>query len=181
MARTDFKPLTYGENAIDETAVKDRLGALIERLDYEAGQPVLTVKRENWVEAARVLREDPALAYEHFTDITCADLSKKDDFEPERRFQLVAILYSVQHKRRVRLKAYIPEQDPRCASLTSVFRGANLTEREVFEMFGITFTGHPNLKRLLTPDYMKDFPLRKEYPVHGKGERDNFPRYEEIQ
>ncbi|MCK6439920.1 MAG: NADH-quinone oxidoreductase subunit C, partial [Planctomycetes bacterium] len=103
------------------------------------------------------------------------------DFDPDKRFMVVAVLYSIEHKRRIRLKTYVPEDDCRCPSLTGIFDGAHITEREAYDMFGIRFDGHPNLKRLLTPEYMKYHPLRKDYPVTGRGERDNFPQYEEIQ
>ena len=176
-----FKAYDYTENKLDENTVRARLGDALVAIQYESSQPVLVIKREKLADAAKILRDDPALAYNYFTDITAGDNSKRDDFEPEKRFQVIAILYSINHKRRVRLKVYVPEADPTCPSLTGVFEGANLTEREAYEMFGVRFTGHPNLKRLLTPEYMKDYPLRKEYPVTGKGERDNFPQYEEIQ
>lgn len=175
-----FSPLTYDENALDEQAVKSLLGQRLLRIDYDSAQPVLIIDPKHWRECAAILRDAPELAYDYFSDVTAADLSRLDDFEPEQRFQVICILYSTKHRRRIRMKAYLGEENPVIQSLQPVFKGADWTEREVYEMFGITFEGHPNLIRLLTPEYMKDFPLRKEYPMQGKGERDNFPRYEEI-
>ena len=180
MAQHEFKPLNYSENACDEAAVKAALGDWMLDLRYDAGQPVIVVDRAHWAETAKALRDAPKLRYAYFTDITAADLSERPDYDPDRRFQVVLILYSLETRRRIRVKCFAPESNPACPTLTGVFEGANLTEREAFEMFGITFTGHPNLKRLLTPDYMKHFPLRKDYPVTGRGERDNFPQYEEL-
>ena len=181
MAKPDFTPITHKEDEINENLLRLRLGDKIARIVHDSGQPVLDVARENLVEVARTLRDEPELSYNYFTDITAADLYQRPDFEPERRFQVMVTLYSLTHKRRIRLRVFVPESDPKCPSLTAIFSGANITEREAHEMFGITFEGHPNLIRLLTPEYMKDYPLRKEYPVTGKGERDNFPQYEEIQ
>jgi NADH-quinone oxidoreductase subunit C len=181
MTKTTFTALAYTENDIDEALLKRKLGRALISLKRDSGQVVLEVSRDNWMDAAQTLRDDPELKFTHFTDITAADLAERPDFEPERRFQVIAIVYSPTFRKRVRMKVFIPENDPWCHSLHPVFKGADFTEREVFEMFGIRFRGHPNLKRLLTPEYMKDFPLRKDYPVTGKGERDNFPRYEEIQ
>lgn len=181
MAKRDFSALDYAENAVDETLLKQKLGRMVVRFSLDSKQPVITVDRKDLAAAAKILRDDPALAFDMFTDLTAADLSERPEFEPERRFQVILILYSTVHRRRIRLKAYIPEADPVCPSVYGVYHGATFTEREAYEMFGIRFTGHPNLIRLLTPDYMKDYPLRKDYPVTGKGERDNFPRYEEVQ
>lgn len=179
MARK-FDALSYDENAIDETLVKERLGDRLAILSFDSKQPVLTIKAEDWRDAVQIMRDDEGLKYDYFTDITCADLSRRPDYEPERRFQVVCILFSTKTRRRVRLKTFVSELEPTLDSLHPVFKGALWTEREVYEMFGITFNDHPELKRLLTPEYMEHYPLRKEYPMQGKGERDNFPRYEEI-
>jgi len=74
----------------------------------------------------------------------------------------------------------VPEQDPTCPSAAPIYKGAAWVEREVYDMFGIVFTGHPDLRRVLTPDYYEYHPLRKDYPLTGKGERDNFVRAEEL-
>lgn len=181
MTKRSFTALSYAENGCDEGLLRQKLGSRLLALEYDAGQPVLRVTRESLLDVIRTLKEDPALAFDYFTDLTAADLSRRTDFEPERRFQVVIVLYSLSHKRRIRVKVSVPEADPRCPSIYGYFKGASFTEREAYEMFGIKFEGHPNLIRLLTPEYMKSFPLRKEYPMTGKGERDNFPRYEEIQ
>ncbi len=177
----NFNAFEYSENALNQELVREKLGEHLLGIEHQSKQPVLHVRREGFKEAVQELKESPELAYDYFTDLSAFDRSRMDDFEPEERFQVVVTLYSLSQRRRVRVKTFVPETDPVCPSLSSIFQGANWTEREVYEMFGIRFEGHPHLVRLLTPEYMKDFPLRKEYPVTGKGERNNFPRYEEIQ
>jgi NADH-quinone oxidoreductase subunit C len=99
---------------------------------------------------------------------------------PPERFCVVYHLRNWDTQEFLRVKAYLPEANPRIASVNDLWRGADWLEREVYDMFGIVFEGHPNLKRILCPDTMKGFPLRKDYPVEGLGERDEFPKYSEI-
>lgn len=180
MRKTSFTPLDYSENAVDENLLRTKLGDKLKDLTRDSGQVVLHVARENLLDVARTLKEDSELDFSYFTDITAADRSRFAEYDTDERFQLIVILFSLKLKKRVRIKVLLPEDDPSVDSLTPLFKGADWTERETYEMYGITFKGHPNLKRLLTPEYMKYFPLRKDYPMQGRGERDNFPRYEEI-
>ena len=77
----------------------------------------------------------------------------------------------------VAVKAWVPEEDPVIDSASGLWKSAPWAEREVFDMYGIEFEGHPDLKRLMLPDYYTGHPLRKDYPLTGAGERDNFPKY----
>ncbi|MCA8938574.1 MAG: NADH-quinone oxidoreductase subunit C [Planctomycetes bacterium] len=181
MARESFDAIDYAENGIDEGLLKAKLAAFNVTLKRDAKQMVVVAPREHYFECVKTLRDDPELAFDYFTDLTAADLSELPDFEPERRFQVVLVIYSLKSKQRIRVKVLVGEEDCKVASVSELFAGANWTEREAYEMFGIHFEGHPNLKRLLTPEYMQYFPLRKDYPMQGRGERDNFPQYEEIQ
>jgi NADH-quinone oxidoreductase subunit C len=90
-----------------------------------------------------------------------------DRFPAEPRFEMVYHLHSVEHKQRIRLKCRVFGADPVIESVTSVWRTANWYEREVFDLFGINFLGHPNLKRILMPDDWEGNPLRKDYPIVG--------------
>jgi len=90
-----------------------------------------------------------------------------DRYPAEPRFEVVYHLHSVEHKRRARLKCRVGGTDPEIESVTSVWRGANWYEREVFDLFGIRFTNHPNLRRIMLPDDWEGYPLRKDYPVTG--------------
>jgi NADH-quinone oxidoreductase subunit C len=83
-------------------------------------------------------------------------------------------LYSHKDNSRLRIKVLVLENDTTISSVCSLWKGANWLEREVYDMFGITFIVHPDLKRILTPDDFKGHPLRKDYPLRGRGERENF-------
>jgi NADH-quinone oxidoreductase subunit C/D len=125
------------------------------------GDLAITVKREAWVEAARLLRDHPDLDYELFLDLCGVDYLDRDD-RPER-FEVVLHLYSVSKKHHVRLKAPVPEGDPKLPTLAGVFKGANWFEREAWDLYGIVFEGHPNLVRILTHDSFVGHPMRKDY------------------
>jgi NADH-quinone oxidoreductase subunit C len=119
------------------------------------GQHSIACPQERIPEVIRCLRTK--FSFDFLIDITAVDY-------PERpmRFDLIYILYSFDRNERVRCRTQVNEDAP---SLTSVFAGADWLEREVFDMFGIRFTGHPNLKRILLPEDWEGHPLRKEYPI----------------
>ena len=121
------------------------------------GQDVLRVPLDQWLEVAGACRE---AGYEMFTDLTAVDYLRRDP-----RFEVVAVLVSVEHGHRVRLLTGVPASNPVVASISSVYPGANFYEREAFDMFGIVFTGHPDLTRILMPDEWEGFPLRKDFSV----------------
>lgn len=113
-------------------------------------------------EACAVLRDDPECAFNFLSDITCVDW-----LPSEPRFEVVYHLLSIPKKERVRLKVCLNSANPAVESLTSLWPGANYFEREVFDLFGIRFTGHPYLRRILMPEEWEGHPLRKDYPVEG--------------
>lgn len=117
------------------------------------------------------LRDNPSLAFNYLVDITAVDRLYLDE---DARFVVVYHLYSYQHKRRFRVKTPVPESDCHVASVMPLWPAADWLEREIYDMFGITFDNHPNLCRILMPDDFESHPLRKDYPLHGKGERDSF-------
>jgi len=142
------------------------------------GQPVVYLDRERLAAAAAALRDD-----EQFTmcvDVTAVDhLTNGGRALPEgvvpERFEVVVNLLSNARNRRLRLICEVPEHDPRVPSLTPVYGGANFAEREVFDLFGIEFDGHPDLTRILMPDDWDGHPLRKDFaparvPVTFKGD-----------
>jgi NADH-quinone oxidoreductase subunit C len=90
-----------------------------------------------------------------------------DRLPAEPRFEVVYHLHSIEHNTRVRLKCALRGEDPAIESVTGVWRGANWYEREVFDLFGIRFTGHPDLRRILMPDHWEGHPLRKDAPITG--------------
>jgi len=168
-------------------ATQDVISALQERfpeLDLQArvlcryldgrdsGQYCVRVEPQRLLEVMRFLRDDPRCRMEQLSDVTCVDYLNYPDADD--RFGVAYSLLSITHNHRLWVKVYVNDPDPKVPSLTGLWKGANWTEREVYDMFGITFTGHPDLRRILTPDGFKDHPLRKDYPLRGKGEREQF-------
>ena len=125
----------------------------------DRGELTLTVGNEFIRAACETLR---SAGYNFFEDMTAVDWYPSDP-----RFQLSYHLLSHAYKERIRLCAMVHEEDPSVESITSLWPGANYYEREVFDLFGIRFEGHPNLRRILMPDDWKGHPLRKDYPVEG--------------
>lgn len=122
---------------------------------------VLRVDVSDLVETAAFFK---ASGFPMFTDLTCADYY---GLKRKPRFDLVVILYSFERQGYVRLLCGIPEDAVHVPTLTNVFKGANWPEREVFDLYGIMFDGHPGLKRILMPDDYEGFPLRRDFPITG--------------
>jgi NADH-quinone oxidoreductase subunit C len=126
------------------------------------GEITLHLQAEDILPICRFLHDDPELSFDYLTD-----LCGVDHYPREPRFQIVYHLCAMKNRRRLRLKVFLPDGPPRIASVVSVWKAANWLEREAFDMFGITFLGHPDLRRiLLTPDW-EGHPLRKDYPLRG--------------
>ncbi|MBW1972367.1 MAG: NADH-quinone oxidoreductase subunit C [Deltaproteobacteria bacterium] len=122
----------------------------------------LLVKLDKIKEIARFICEDKDLAFDYLTDQTAVDL-----FPKKPRFQVVYQTYSMKNNLRLRLKVELRE-DEKISSVESIWKSANWFEREIFDMFGIKFDEHPDMRRILTWDGFEDFPLRKDYPTKGK-------------
>ncbi|MGB7062147.1 MAG: NADH-quinone oxidoreductase subunit C [Candidatus Zixiibacteriota bacterium] len=123
------------------------------------GELSLVVRREDIVPVCRFLRDDPELSFNFLSDLTAVDHLGR-----EPRFDVIYNLYSIQKNHRVRLKVRAGE-DETVPSVTSVWRNANWFEREVFDLFGIEFRDHPDLRRILMPDDWVGHPLRKDFPL----------------
>ena len=100
--------------------------------------------------------------------VRVSSVTAVDRYPSEPRFEIVYHLHSIERNLRVRLKAMLPGADPVIESVTGVWRGANWYEREVFDLFGVRFTNHPDLRRIMMPDDWEGYPLRKDYPVTGQ-------------
>jgi NADH-quinone oxidoreductase subunit C len=120
----------------------------------EAGTNNIIVPRESLLEVSRYLN-NPPLAFDNLHCITAVDRKEK--------MELVYILYSICEHHGVTLKVYLTPEDLNVASLSAIWKSANWLEREVYDLFGITFLGHPDLRRILNPYDWKDYPLRKDY------------------
>jgi NADH-quinone oxidoreductase subunit C len=125
----------------------------------------VTVQVQAAHEAAVIRHAKDKLGFELFIDRFGADRGE----ESEPRFDVITILCNVQTGKRLHVRTTLPALDPVCPTLVHVFRGADWFEREAWDMYGIRFEGHPDLRRILMPDIFPDFPLRKEYPVEGLG------------
>jgi NADH-quinone oxidoreductase subunit C len=108
------------------------------------------------------MKSDPDLAFTYLSDVTGVDR-----FPIEPRFELNYHLLSLSKRERIRLRVRVSGQDPVIDSVVSVWPTANWHEREIFDLFGVRFSGHPNLKRLFLPEDWEGHPLRKDYPVEG--------------
>jgi NADH-quinone oxidoreductase subunit C len=121
----------------------------------------------------KCLQAFKAAGFDQLTDLTAVDLLEYAGATD--RFEVVYCLLNAESGLRLIAKTYLNEPDLTIPSATSVWFGADWLEREVYDMYGILFDGHPNFKRLLLPDEFQSFPLRKDYPIKGRGERHNFP------
>ncbi len=126
------------------------------------GELTLVVPREHLRRAAEFLRGDAVLRFNYLSDVTAVDR-----FPVEPRFELNYHLLSIPRRDCVRLKVRVAGDDAVVESLTAVWPTANWYEREIFDLFGVRFEGHPDLQRLLMPDDWEGHPLRKDYPVEG--------------
>ncbi|MGE5402425.1 MAG: NADH-quinone oxidoreductase subunit C [Ignavibacteriales bacterium] len=124
------------------------------------GDLALNIKPEQIVPVCRLLKEDPDLDFAMCEDVTAIDWAKR-----KNRFTVVYHIYSLKHKFRLRLRTNL--QDETAESVTSVWASANWYERETFDMYGIKFTGHPDLRRVYMPEEFQYHPLRKEFPLLG--------------
>jgi NADH-quinone oxidoreductase subunit C len=118
------------------------------------------VPREHIVAVATFLRDDLEVRYNYLSDLTGNDWPDRDP-----RFEVIYHLYSMQHFTWLRLKVRVPEDECTCPTVTGVWSTANWHEREVFDLFGITFEGHPDLRRILLPDEWVGHPLRQDYEI----------------
>ncbi len=151
--------------------LRERLPEAIEQIVRFRDETTIHVPRLLLRDVAMLLRDDAHVSLNFLTDLTAVDMLR---LRTEPRFDVVVLLYSLKNRVRLRLKAGLNDGEP-VPSLVPVWNGANWLEREVYDMFGILFEGHPNLRRVLLPDdWDEGFPLRKEYPLRGWKE---FPTY----
>lgn len=136
-----------------------RFGERIHEVRTDFDELTLVVERDHAIELIKFLRDDSELKYLHLSDISCADWPDR-----EKRFGLVYHLFSFDLKSYVRIKVWLAE-DEKMPTLTGEWDTANWLEREVYDMFGITFSGHPDMRRILMWDDFEGHPLRRDYPL----------------
>jgi NADH-quinone oxidoreductase subunit C len=144
----------------DELAgyLRDRFDDVLE----VRGEVTITVGREELLDTLGALRDDPELRLDFLSDLSCTDWPGRDP-----RIWMAYHLSSWEHLHRVRVKVGLPEEDLRAPSAVGVFPAADWQEREVYDFFGVTFDGHPDLRRILMPEEWEGHPLRKDHPLGG--------------
>lgn len=130
------------------------------------GDPLVIIKKEGLKSIAAALKNDPEFQFNMLMDLTAVDYLHWE--EKEFRFEVIYNFYSLLKNHRLFIKALVKETEPEIDSVTSFWPSANWYEREVWDMFGIRFKGHPNLKRLLMYEEFKGHPLRKDYPYNKR-------------
>ena len=161
-----------------EEILKEKFSPAILEIEIFADQTTFYIKREYLLKVIQFLHKE--LQFDHLADLCAVDYlgwkGKKKKFE---RFEVVYNLYSLSKREFLRLKVPVPEDDPWVPTVTGIWKVANWFEREVFDMFGITFKGHPDLRRLLMPEDWKGHPLRKDYPLELEEEWPEYARLQE--
>lgn len=143
--------------------LKAQFGDAVLETSSFRGDDVAVLDPKVWRAAATFLRDDPRCACDYFVDLNCVDFPDLD--EETGRFEVYLIVHSVAKKHRVRIKARLKEASAEIDSLHEVYEGANWAERETFDMFGVRFKGHPDLRRILMYEEFVGYPLRKDYPA----------------
>ncbi|HXY04620.1 MAG TPA: NADH-quinone oxidoreductase subunit C [Terriglobales bacterium] len=134
----------------------------VEGAKFDREEMSIYVERSSLREACALLRDDSGCPFNFLSDVTCVDW-----YPAEPRFEVIYHLLSIPQKERVRLKVRLNGDAPAVESVTSVWPAANFFEREVYDLLGVRFTGHPYLRRIQMPEDWEGHPLRKDYPVEG--------------
>lgn len=157
--------------------IKEKLQARfpgkISAVDEQFSMLCFSIRSDDNVEIVQFLRDDPELSFDFLIDLFGVDYLEMGGIE---RYAVIYHLYSINHGHRISIKAFVPEQNLRLRSVSSLWTAANWAEREVYDMYGIAFDGHPDLRRILNPDDFTGFPLRKDFPLQGVGYRDGFEK-----
>jgi len=155
---------------LEESVLKERFGDTIAMSEFRDNRRVSVS-----AELAYGLLEYLKLhcAFDFLVDVTAVDYLEYEDATD--RFGVIYCLLNTHAGERLIVKTYVNDPNPTLKSVYELWRGSDWMEREVFDMFGITFSGHPDLRRILSPDEFSAHPLRKDYPLKGRGERHNFP------
>lgn len=150
------------ESSLAVRKLKERDPQAAAEVLYFRNETTIVVPRERLIRTAEFFQSDPELAF-----VFLSDISAVDRFPIEPRFEVNYHLTSLKRRERLRLKVKVTSQDPSAPTVTTVWPTANWLEREIFDLMGVRFEGHPDLKRILMPDDWEGHPHRKDYPVEG--------------
>lgn len=153
---------TFPDDVVEITNFRDQVSVI--------------VKKDRILKICRYLHDEPALCFDHLQDLCGVDYHGKK----EPRFEVVYNLYSVRYRHKTRVRAQVTADDPSIKTVTSIWAGADWHERECFDMFGIVFKEHPDLRRILLPEDWEGHPLRKDYPLKGPELEKDWPGFVEV-
>lgn len=145
---------------------------LAECRDAARRQMCIRVEPARLIEVMQVLRSDERCQFDQLCDLTCVDYLEFPDAAD--RYGVTYSLLSTRLGHRMWVKCFVNDPEPAVPSVTGIWKGANWLEREVWDLFGVRFTGHPDLRRIVTWEGFPAHPLRKDYPLRGRGERENY-------
>jgi NADH/F420H2 dehydrogenase subunit C len=146
------------------TALQSAMPGAITQLSYHVGDWTVIIPADKLLEVGRFLRDAPEAGFNFCSDVTASDWPPR-----AQRFDVIYCLYSTTHRHRVRLKVRAGDNEP-VPSVSGIWPAANWLEREVYDLFGVNFVGHPDRRRILMPEDWQGFPQRKDYPLEGPGE-----------
>ncbi|MEW6457040.1 MAG: NADH-quinone oxidoreductase subunit C [Acidobacteriota bacterium] len=145
--------------------IRENFSQSIEDVKFQFGELTVRIKKEFLIPLLEFLKTDEVTQLNFLSDLTAVDYPDR-----EKRFELVYHLFSIPNKNRLRIKLWISEKE-KAPSITRIWEASNWLEREIFDMFGIEFEGHPDLKRILLSEDWEGHPLRKDYPLIGDGKQ----------
>ncbi len=154
-----------------ESLLREKFPQEILEVNYFRNELTFLVDKKSIVEICKFLRNEPELYFDLLVDLCGVDRAKRKD-----RFEVVYHLVSLKNKYRIRLKVRVDEKDCNVDSVTSVYPTANWHERETYDMFGIVFNNHPDLRRMYMPEEFEYYPLRKDFPLLGIPESLQLPK-----
>jgi NADH-quinone oxidoreductase subunit C len=165
-----------------QSQVERALGARVQSITLALNELTVVLHADTYLESALILRDDPALGFEQLIDLCGVDYQDyQDGSYSGPRFAVVTHLLSIKHNLRLRLRVFAPDDSyPLVSSLTSVWASANWFEREAFDLFGILFDGHADLRRILTDYGFIGHPFRKDFPISGNVEMRYDPELQRV-
>jgi NADH-quinone oxidoreductase subunit C len=165
-----------------QSHVERALGARVQSITLALNELTVVLRADTYLESALILRDNPALGFEQLIDLCGIDYQDYlDGTYSGPRFAVVTHLLSVKHNLRLRLRVFAPDDSyPLVSSLTSVWNSANWFEREAFDLFGILFDGHADLRRILTDYGFIGHPFRKDFPISGNVEMRYDPELQRV-
>ena len=162
------------EHAIIQEKISAKFGDAVKDFTEPYGMLTFEVNRANAIDLIQFLRDDETLRFNFFTTLAAVHFP---DNELERQFSVVYHMHNWVDNVRIRFKTFLNGENPEIETATNLFICTNWMEREAYDFYGIKFTGHPDLKRILNMDEMESFPMRKEFPLEDASRTDKDDRY----